>query len=116
MLVGLTPLMLTSLEGRLSAEAEVSAVPFPGVAFDRAVVDIQPRLVVIDVTYLDEGRVRPVMIDRFRQFGSVLVFVSEAGGGWVDDLGTGRSGYIEDASPAGLLALLSPPALSVVPA
>jgi hypothetical protein len=114
LLVGLTPLMMQALQGRLAEELEVSAVPFPGPAFERAVTDIQPGLVVVDVTYLDEGRVRPLMMNRFAQFGSVLVFASESGGGWMDDLGQGRSGPLDEVNPATLLALVPQPALSVV--
>lgn len=114
LLVGLTPLMMRALQGPLADAMEVSAVPFPSAAFERAVTEIQPNLVVVDVTYLDEGRVRPLMMNRFAQLGSVLVFASETGGGWMDDLGQGRSGPLHDVNPATLLALVPQPALSVV--
>ena len=70
LLVGLTPLMMRALEGPLAESLEVSAVPFPGTAFDRAVTSVRPDLVVVDVTYLDERRVRPLLMERFRQLGS----------------------------------------------
>lgn len=115
LLVGLTPLMMRALEGPLGASLEVSAVPFPGTAFDRAVTSVRPDLVVVDVTYLDERRVRPLLMERFRDFGSVLVFTSEGGGGWVDDLGRGRSGPVDDVTPDALLDLLPQPRLRLVP-
>jgi len=114
LLVGLTPLMMRALEGPLAESLEVSAVPFPGTAFDRAVTSVRPDLVVVDVTYLDERRVRPLLMERFRQLGSVLVFTSEGGGGWVDDLGRGRSGPVDDVSPEALVGLLPQPALRLL--
>jgi len=107
-------MMMRMLDGPLSESLEVSAVPFPGDGFDRAVTDIQPRLVVVDVTYLDEARVRPLMMNRFTAFGSVLVFASWGGGAWYDDLSTGVSGPLEELSATAMLALVAPP-LTVVP-
>jgi len=114
LLVGLTPMMMRMLDGALAESLEVSAVPFPGDAFDQAVTDVQPRLVVVDVTYLDEARVRPLMMNRFAAFGSVLVFASWGGGAWYDDLSTGVSGPLEELSAPAMLALVAPP-LTVVP-
>lgn len=114
LLVGLTPLMMRALEGSLADSLEVSAVPFPGTAFDRAVTSVRPDLVVVDVTYLDERRVRPLLMERFRPLGSVLVFTSEGGGGWVDDLGRGRSGPLDDASAEALIDLLPQASLHLV--
>ena len=68
---------------------DVSAVPFPGDAFEAAAAELRPCLVVVDVTYLDEARVRPLMIDRFSRKGPVLVFASESGHAWSDDLDSG---------------------------
>lgn len=116
LLVGLTRLMMRTLEGPLSDAAQVSAVPFPSAAFDRAADEMRPNLVVVDVTYLSEDRVRPLMMERFAEIGSVLVFTSEGGGGWMDDLGARVSGPLESHSPDLLLSLIAPPALSVVPA
>lgn len=116
LLVGLTRLMMRTLEGPLSDAAQVSAVPFPSTAFDRAADEMRPHLVVVDVTYLSEDRVRPLMMERFAEIGSVLVFTSEGGGGWMDDLGARVSGPLESHSPEALLSLIAPPALSVVPA
>jgi hypothetical protein len=114
--VGLTRLMMRTLEGPLSDAAQVSAVPFPSAAFDRAADEMRPNLVVVDVTYLSEDRVRPLMMERFAEIGSVLVFTSEGGGGWMDDLGARVSGPLESHSADALLSLIAPPTLSVVPA
>jgi hypothetical protein len=116
LLVGLTRLMMRTLEGPLSDAAQVSAVPFPSAAFDRAADEMRPNLVVVDVTYLSEDRVRPLMMERFAEIGSVLVFTSEGGGGWMDDLGARISGPLESHSADALLALIAPPTLSLVPA
>jgi hypothetical protein len=116
LLVGLTRLMMRTLEGPLSDAAQVSAVPFPSAAFERAAEEVRPHLVVIDVTYLSEDRVRPLMMERFADVGSVLVFTSEGGGGWMDDLGARVSGPLDSHSPDALLSLIAPPTLSVVPA
>lgn len=116
LLVGLTHLMMRTLEGPLSDAAHVSAVPFPSAAFDRVADELRPHLVVVDVTYLSEERVRPLMMERFAELGAVLVFTSEAGGGWMDDLGGRVSGPIESHAADVLLSLVAPPALSVVSA
>ncbi len=116
LLVGLTRLMVRTLEGPLSDAAQVSAVPFPSVEFDRAAEEMRPHLVVVDVTYLSEDRVRPLMMERFADVGSVLVFTSENGGGWMDDLGARVSGPLESHSADALLSLIAQPTLSVVPA
>src|SRR6476646_1857022 len=79
LLVGLTPMMMRALEGPLSLRMDVATVAFPGDAFEAAAAELQPCLVVVDVTYLDEARVRPLMIDRFSRKGRVLVFVSGRG-------------------------------------
>lgn len=114
LLVGLTPLMMRALEGPLSDSATVSTVPFPGTAFERAARDVRPHLVVVDVTYLAEDRVRPLMMNAFADTAAVLVFTSESGGGWVDDLGTGCSGPLDSHAPGVLLSLIAPPALRLV--
>ena len=63
-------------------------MPFPGDSFEAAAAELRPCLVVVDVTYLDEALVRPLMIHRFAESGPVLVFVSESGPAWCDDLAT----------------------------
>ena len=116
LLVGLTGLMMITLDGPLGEIAQVSAVPFPSEAFDRVAAEVRPHLVGVDVTYLNESRVRPLMMDRFAASNTVLVFVSESGGGWMDDLGSRCSGPIEAHDPQVLRALIAPPSLSVVTA
>src|SRR5436305_6472816 len=108
LLVGLTPMMMRMLEGPLGDGFEVSAVPFPGEAFDTAAAAMQPQLVVVDVTYLDEARVRPLMMNRFAPFGSTLVFASRGGGAWYDDLGGGVSSPLDEPSPDALMSLVTP--------
>jgi hypothetical protein len=114
LLVGLTDLTMQALEGPLNDLGEVSAVPFPGSAFDRAVAEHDADLVVVDVTYLDEARVRPLILHRFETQRPVVVFISETDRGWQDDLRRGHSGPLADASPATLCALLTSAALKVV--
>jgi len=116
LLVGLTPMMMRALEGPLSLRMDVAAVAFPGDAFEAAASELQPCLVVVDVTYLDEARVRPLMIDRFSRKGPVLVFASEGGNAWSDDLDSGCSGPMEAFTVAALLALVARPALTLVSA
>jgi hypothetical protein len=115
LLVGLTRLMMRALEGPLSEAAQVSAVPFPSTAFERAAADLRPDLVVVDVTYLSEERVRPLIMERFEATGAVVVFTSEAGGGWMDDLGSRCSHPLASHAPDALLSLIAPPALRIVP-
>jgi hypothetical protein len=107
-------MMMRTLEGPLCDQFEVSAVPFPGDAFEAAAAELRPCLVVVDVTYLDESRVRPLMMDRFAHLGSVLVFASENGNAWSDDLDTGVSGPLEGPTVSALLALVARPTLTLV--
>jgi hypothetical protein len=108
--------MMRLLEGPLSDGAIVSAVPFPSPQFDRALERMSPDLIVVDVTYLREERIRPELLDRFKGRRVVLAFVSDAGNGWVDDLGAGRSWPIDDTGPADLLSLIEAPPLRLVDA
>lgn len=114
LLVGCTRLMLKMLETPLATRAEVSAVPFPSPAFERVAREMRPHLVIVDVTYLSEERVRPPMMERFQEYGSVLVFICETGAIWMDDLRTGCSGPLEGHGPDELLALVSVPSLRLV--
>jgi hypothetical protein len=114
LLVGLTPLLMKTLEGPLSDAASVSAVPFPSDAFSKAAREVDPQLVVVDVTYLMEERVRPFMMNLFAHTGVVLAFISESGGGWTDDLGTGCSGPLDSFAPDLLLSLIASPKLTLV--
>jgi dTDP-4-amino-4,6-dideoxygalactose transaminase len=63
----------------LAGVAEVRSVPFPGDAFDQAVEEGGDDVVVVDLTYLDEDRVRPLITGRFAGSDAVVVFVGTAG-------------------------------------
>ena len=106
--------MMRTLGGPLAEVADVSAVPFPSPSFHRTAREMQPELVVVDVTYLMEERVRPLMLRWFSQPPSVVVFTSEGGGGWVDDLRRRRSDRLASGTPEELLSLLGRPALRAV--
>src|SRR5437764_5395635 len=111
MLVVYPPLMLSSLEPALSGAAEVVSVPFPGSSFDRAAEVFDPDVVVVDVTYLDESVVRPLITHRFLGSKSVVVYVSE---GWetaAGDLDLGSTELVVDGLIGPLYALVSGPHL-----
>ena len=114
LLIGMTARMLTLLEGPLSDAAEVSCSPFPSPHFDRLVDDARPHLAVVDVTYLEEASVRPALMTRLARHGTVLVFTTPTGYGWVDDPRRGRSDYLDDVTPDALLALVAVPHLRAV--
>ena len=90
------------------------SVPFPGASFDRAVEEFDADLVVVDVTYLDESRVRPLILSRFLAVSRSLVFVSDGGEAWMHDLTAGRSLPLRDPSISGLVALASASPLRLV--
>jgi hypothetical protein len=114
LLVGLPPLTLNALEPALRDVAEVRSVSFPGAPFDRAAEEFDADLVVVDVTYLDESLVRPLITRRFLGGLPAIVFVSDAGEAWLDDLRTQRSGRLRDSSISGLVALASGSPLKLV--
>ena len=107
LLVGLPPLSLNALEPALQGSAQVLSVPFPGASFDRAVEEFDADMVVVDVTYLDESRVRPLILSRFVHSKPVVVFVSDGGEACMHDLAAGRSFPLRDPSISGLVALAS---------
>jgi len=51
--------------GAVTGEHAIISVPFPGSSFNRAAEEFDPDLVVVDVTYLDEIVVRPLITHRF---------------------------------------------------
>jgi hypothetical protein len=106
--------MMRLLEGPVGTHAEVSAVPFPGSAFDRAIDRQAPDVVVVDVTYLMEEKVRPLLMQRLAETRITLVFVSEGGSVWVDDLATRRSGPADASATRTILDLVERPALRLV--
>jgi hypothetical protein len=113
LLVGPTVPTTRALEAPLSALGELLVVPFPGPAFDRAVTGYAADLVVVDVTYLDEARVRPLILHRFETIRPTVVFVSETGEGWWDDLQAGTSGAMTATDPESICALVAGPTLRV---
>ena len=86
--------------------ADIESVPFPGAAFEEAAVDGSYDLVVVDVTYLDEGRVRP-LIERHFAGHPAVAYVSATGPTRLHDLAKGESWELEDPSVPGLVALAS---------
>jgi hypothetical protein len=114
LLVGLPPLSLNALEPALREKAEVLSVPFPGASFDRAVEEFDADMVVVDVTYLDEARVRPLIVSRFLNTQPVLIFVADGGEAWMHDIRAQRSVPLKDSSISGLVALASASPLRLV--
>jgi hypothetical protein len=113
LLVGPTVPTTRALEAPLSALGELLVVPFPGPAFDRAVTGYAADLVVVDVTYLDEARVRPLILHRFETARPMVVFVSETGEGWWDDLHARTSGPMTATDPEAICDLVAGPTLRV---
>lgn len=114
LLIGMTQRMLALLEGPLGDAAEVSCSPFPSPHFDRLVEDVRPHLAIVDITYLEEASVRPVLMTQLAPHRTVLVFTTPTGYGWVDDPGRGRSGYLDDVTPDALLGLVATPHLRAI--
>jgi chemotaxis response regulator CheB len=88
LLVGLAPLARAALVPELAAVAEVRAVAFPGEEFDLACESFYPDVVVVDVTYLAVNVVRPLILTRFSGGEATIVFFSDAGSGWLDEMRT----------------------------
>ena len=114
LLVGFPPLMLSALEPAFSNVAEVVCVPFPGSSFDRAAEVFDPDVVVVDVTYLDESVVRPLITHRFLGSKSVVVYVSEGRETPAGDLDLGSTELVGDGLIERLVALVSGPPLKLV--
>jgi hypothetical protein len=77
--------MRSALEPRLAEVAQVRSVPFPGDAFDAAAEEAHD-VVFVDLTYLDESLVRPLIARRLAGTGATVVFVEPVGATAVDDL------------------------------
>ena len=88
LLVGLAPLARAALVPELAPVAEVRAVAFPSEEFDLACESFYPDVVVVDVTYLAVNVVRPLILTRFSGSEAAVVFISDAGSGWLDEMGT----------------------------
>jgi len=114
LLVGLPPLTLNALQPALTEVAKVDAVSFPGDAFDRAAEEFDYDLVVVDVTYLDESRVRPLITRRFLRCKPAVAYVSAGVHIRLDDLRTSQSHRLDDSSITGLVALASGSPLKLV--
>jgi hypothetical protein len=69
---------------------------------------------VVDVTYLDESVVRPLITRRFVDAKPLVAYVSDQQDIWIDDLQAIASGPLENSSIAGLVALASGSPLSLV--
>src|SRR3569623_1672237 len=82
LLVGFPPLMLSALEPALREGSEGTSVPFPGVSFDNAAEELDPDLVVVDVTYLDESVVRPLITHRFVASKPMVGYLSDQRQAW----------------------------------
>jgi hypothetical protein len=114
LLVGLPPLTLNALEPAFRKVADVRSVPFPGAPFDRAAEEFDADLVVVDVTYLDAARVRPLIARRFLRTRPAIVYLSGGGEAWLYDLHRPYGQRLADASVSGLVALTSGSPLRLV--
>ena len=106
LLVGLAPLARAALEPELASVAEVNAVAFPGDEFDVACDSFYPDLVVVDVTYLAVNVVRPLILTRFSGSDARVVFFSDAGSGWLDEMHTLSSRPLPTVGIATLIDLV----------
>jgi chemotaxis response regulator CheB len=88
LLVGLAPLARAAIVPELADVAEVQSVAFPGEEFDLACESFYPDVVVVDVTYLAVSVVRPLILTRFSGSEATIVFFSDAGSGWLDEMRT----------------------------
>jgi len=114
LLVGFPPLTLRALETVFDSVAEVISVPFPGSSFNRAAEEFDPDLVVVDVTYLDEIVVRPLITHRFFESKSVVVYLSESGQASSDSLMDEEVCGVTDGTISRLVALVSGSPLKLV--
>jgi hypothetical protein len=106
--------MLSALEPAFSNVAEVVCVPFPGSSFDRAAEGFDPDLVVVDVTYLDETVVGPLISHRFQASKSVVIYVSEGRETSENGSHTSSALPIVDGTIERLVALVAGPPLTLV--
>ncbi|MGN6378957.1 MAG: hypothetical protein ACTHNU_08410 [Gaiellales bacterium] len=104
LLVGLPPLSLAAFEAPMREVADVLVVPFPGAQFDQAVEATPFDLVVVDVTYLDQSVVRP-LIGRRLHGRTTVAYLSPTGGAWLDDLRTGATSLVSEPVVPRLVAM-----------
>jgi hypothetical protein len=114
LLVGLPPLTLNALEPAFRKVAEVRSVPFPGASFDRAAEEFDADLVVVDVTYLDAARVRPLIDRRFLRTRPAIVYLSGGGHARLYDVQNPHGRQLDDPSVSDLVALASGSPLRLV--
>jgi hypothetical protein len=62
---------------------------------------------VVDLTYLDESVVRPLITHRFLEAAPLVVYLSDRLGDRYEDLRTLDSGELPDAGVAGLVRVAS---------
>lgn len=113
LLVGLAPLALAALAPELANVAEVKAVAFPGEEFDLACESFCPDVVVVDVTYLVVNVVRPLILTRFSGSEATVVFFSDAGSGWLDEIATLSSRPLATVGIGTLIELVRGPCEAV---
>lgn len=113
LLVALAPLARAALLPELEQVAEVRAVAFPGEEFDLACDAFCPDLVVVDVTYLAVNVVRPLILTRFSGSDAAVVFFSDAGSGWLDEMRTLSSRPLSTVGVGTLIDLVRGPCEAV---
>ncbi len=113
LLVGLAPLALAAVAPELANVAEVKAVAFPGDEFDLACESFCPDVVVVDVTYLVVSVVRPLILTRFSGSEATVVFFSDAGSGWLDEIPTLTSRPLATVGIGTLIELVRGPCEAV---
>jgi chemotaxis response regulator CheB len=113
LLVGLAPLARAAILPELGQVAEVQAVAFPGEEFDLACESFYPDLVIVDVTYLAVNVVRPLILTRFSGGDATIVFFSDAGSGWLDEMRTLSSRPLQTVGIGTLIDLVRGPCEAV---
>ena len=113
LLVGLAPLARAAVVPELGHVAEVKAVAFPGEEFDLACESFYPDVVVVDVTYLAVNVVRPLILTRFSGSEATVVFFSDAGTGWLDEMRTLSSRPLQTVGIGTLIDLVRGPCEAV---
>ena len=114
LLVGLAPLARAAVLPELANVAEVNAVAFPSEEFDLACESFYPDVVVVDVTYLAVTVVRPLILTRFSGSNATVVFFSDSGSGWLDEMRTLSSRPLPTVGIGTLIDLVRDPC-QVVP-
>jgi hypothetical protein len=98
---------------KVAAAADVTFVARPTELADTAVAN-RADLVVVDVTYLDAARVRPLIDRRFLRTRPAIVYLSGGGQAWLYDVHTPCGRQLDDPSVSRLVALASGSPLRLV--